>query len=80
MNYSLTHRQARLVRELAHSPGQPVHWSLLADAIGYEGRYGQVTVNKVVTEVREKFGRDIIIAAPNGTRAGYYLPRDWKLR
>jgi len=78
---SLTPRQARLVRELARTPGCPVHWTILADAIGFKPTSsGQVTVQSTIQTIRTKFGRDIILAAPNGTRAGYYLPRDWKIR
>ena len=41
---------------------------------------GQITVQATIQTIRRRFGRDIILAAPNGTRAGYYLPRDWKTR
>ena len=75
---SLTPRQARLVIELSRTPGAPVRWEILADAIGepttVEGKY---RTQGVVQAVRRKFGREAIRTAPAGTRAGYYLPRDW---
>ena len=78
---TLTPRQDRLVRELARTPGVPVHWSILADAIGIGATSsGQVPVQSTIQTIRRRFGRDIILAAPNGTHAGYYLPRDWKIR
>ena len=54
---SLTKREALLVRELAITPGCPVAWPLLADAMGVESRY---QVHWAVQSIRRKFGRDAI--------------------
>lgn len=82
---TLTARQARLVRELARTPGRPVHWTILADAIGLDietDPFPRHRVMFVVRSVRRKFGAGIIRAdlrAPNEKR-GYYLPADWSER
>ena len=79
---TLSERQARLVRELARTPGRPVHWTILADAIGVAGHStARHKVYRNVEIVREKFGRDIIGSAGRGnTNRGYYLSADWDRR
>lgn len=78
---TLSARQARLVRELARTPGRPVHWSILADAIGVAGqRLERAKVNRTVQIVRAKFGPDIIQASGGTDASGYWLPADWNKR
>lgn len=79
---TLSERQARLVRELARTPGNPVHWSILADAIGAPtNSQGQHRTQAMIQNIRGKFGHDIIRSAGSGNAAlGYYLPADWNKR
>lgn len=79
---TLSERQARLVRELARTPGKPVHWTILADAMGVaELPWARQRVQQTAKRVREKFGADIIGSAGTGRqRRGYYLPADWDRR
>lgn len=80
---SMSARQAMLVRELARTPGNPVHWAILADAIGRDAvsRADRQSVYRVVETLRAKFGQDIIRATGRGcTAGGYYLPADWNER
>lgn len=75
---TLTHRQALLVRELAYTPGNPVTWPVLADAIGEPATArGKFRVDSHIQNIRAKFGRDAIL----GERGhGYYLPKGWERR
>ena len=79
---NLSPSQARIVRELSRTPGRPVHWTILADAIG-EHEFTMRAKDRVwshIQVIREKFGKDAVLAAPRGTKAGFYLPRDWSQR
>jgi len=72
----LTPPQARIVRELAYTPGSPVEWPILADAIGQpvtsEGKH---RVQGHIQSIRDKFGRDAI---RTDRGRGYYLPKGWE--
>lgn len=75
---TLTPQQARIVRELAYTPGAPVKWPILADAIGEPAtNKGKSHVQGHVQSVRRKFGRDAILTDYG---RGYYLPKDWARR
>lgn len=77
----LSKRQALVLRELSRTPGIPVHWTLLADAIGIgRGRNGRPIVGNVVQGVRAKFGQDVVVGVQATRQRGYYLPVDWEKR
>ena len=53
--------EARLVEELARTPGRAVAWYILADAIGDETtEAGKHRVQATVSRVREKFGAESV--------------------
>lgn len=72
----LTAPQARIVRELAYTPGSPVGWPILADAIGEPAtREAKHRVQAHIQHIREKFGPDAI---RTDRGRGYYLPKGWE--
>lgn len=73
---TLTPPQARIVRELAYTPGSPVEWPILADAIGKPTtRESKHIVQGHIQSIRQKFGRDSI---RTDYGSGYYLPKGWE--
>lgn len=77
----LSKRQALALRELSRTPGAPVHWTLIADAIGIVGRGSQrQIVSNVICGIRAKFGRDAVRTLRTTRERGYYLPADWDKR
>ena len=67
----LSPRQAKVVAELARTPGGRVPWYVLADAIGEPvDKVGRLRVYSVVQRIRLKFGRDAILADYD---RGYYV-------
>lgn len=68
--------QARIVRDLAYTPGAPVMWPILAVAIGEPvNRQGKYHVQSHVQSIRRKFGEDAI---RTDYGRGYYLPKGWE--
>lgn len=61
----LTRQQAVLLRELSYTPGKPVRWDILADALAVPGDLGRRDrarrVCSYVQTLRRRFGRETIV-------------------